>query len=277
MIKLFFKRLVKVIISCIYFIVLSLNNIFSKIFRGFASARLIIVMYHSIHSDQKDEFLKHVYFAKRAGILVFPEITNPLYPGKRHIAITFDDGFENFWQNGFPILQEHNIPSTVFVPTNFIGSRPGWIKDKSNRNIDEKVMSTNQLVNLPPDIVKIGSHGKSHSPLAKLNNEEIKNELEGSRQLLEQMLGREVRLLALPHGSFTPDIEEISLRAGYDRIFFCVPISTPTNFTNILAGRVDVTLSDWPIEYKLKYLGAYQWERYIFKLKTILRPVLNWN
>jgi len=277
MVKFFLKRLVKIFVSIIYIIIVTLNNIFFKIFRGVIPANLIIVMYHSGHSDQKDDLIKHVEFAKKVGILVFPEIKNPLHPGGRHIAITFDDGFENFYQNGFPILQEHDIRSTVFVPTDFIGSRQGWIKDKSNRNFNEILMSTNQLAGLPPEIVKIGSHGKSHSPFAKLDKEDIRIELEGSKQILERILGREIKLLSLPHGSFTPDIEELSLRAGYERILFCVPISGSTNFADLFAGRIEITLNDWPIEYKLKYLGAYQWERYIFKLNNILRLRQNWS
>jgi len=273
MFKIFIKRLLKIFISVVYIVFATLNKIFNGIFRNRTPTSLIIVMYHSVHSDQKDKFNKHVQFAKKVGIPVFPEIDQPVHPGERHIAITFDDGFENFYQNALPVLQEHNIPSTVFVPTDFIGVRPGWIKDKSHPNYNENLMSEIQLTGLPPDIVKIGSHCKSHLRLANLNDEDVRMELKESKRVLEKLLDREIRLLALPHGSFPPDIKEISLKAGYDRVFFCVPISRPTNFSNVLEGRIEITLNDWPIEYKLKYLGAYQWERYTFQLKNKLRLV----
>ena len=269
--KLFLKRLIKLFISVFYFVFSGLNRVFRRLFRKFSPANLIIVMYHSVHSDEKDKFIKHVQFAKKVGIPVFPDIDQSLQPGVRHIALTFDDAFENFYQNALPVLRRHNIPATVFVPTGFIGLKEGWIKNKSSRNFNENLMSATQLAELPTDIVRIGSHCKSHLPLARLNIEDRKEELEESKQMLEQLLGREIRLLALPHGSFTHDTEEISLKAGYDRVFFSEPIFRSTNFKSVKKGRIDVTLDDWPIEYKLKYLGGYQWERYSFKIKNILK------
>lgn len=38
------------------------------------------------------------------------------------IMVTFDDGFDDNYHNAFPILSELNIPATVFITTDFIGS-----------------------------------------------------------------------------------------------------------------------------------------------------------
>jgi len=37
-------------------------------------------------------------------------------------AITFDDGWLDFYTNAFPVLAANKLPSTVFLPTDFIGS-----------------------------------------------------------------------------------------------------------------------------------------------------------
>jgi peptidoglycan/xylan/chitin deacetylase (PgdA/CDA1 family) len=45
-------------------------------------------------------------------------------------AITFDDGWHDFYTNAYPIIQEKKIPATVFLPTNYMGTKQWFWTDR---------------------------------------------------------------------------------------------------------------------------------------------------
>ena len=46
------------------------------------------------------------------------------------LAITFDDGADDFEINAAPILRRYQLPSTMYVPTTFIGESMPWSHDE---------------------------------------------------------------------------------------------------------------------------------------------------
>ena len=48
----------------------------------------------------------------------------PNKPGKPiFVVITFDDGYQDFYTEAFPVLQNYGYTATVFLPTGFIDNR----------------------------------------------------------------------------------------------------------------------------------------------------------
>lgn len=45
----------------------------------------------------------------------------PLLP--KTVAITFDDCFENIYNNAYPILKKFNVPATMFITTGFVNAK----------------------------------------------------------------------------------------------------------------------------------------------------------
>ncbi len=57
---------------------------------------------------------------------------------KKTVALTFDDGYVDFYQNAFPLLLKYQIPATVFISTGNIGNDRGFWWDELEYIIFDK-------------------------------------------------------------------------------------------------------------------------------------------
>lgn len=222
----------------------------------------VVLMYHSVKAEDVAGFSRQMDLLKRHTCVVgadFPG-TSAL-PGRRYSALTFDDGFESFAQNVLPVLQEKEIPATVFVATRFIGGTPGWTSDRRPRGPVERLLGEDEIKALAEEgLAVVGSHSVSHRRLSRavLSAEEIWFELVESKRHLETMLGREVAMFALPYGAFDEEVLRAAKEAGYHRVFLSEPLGSLTNIDRHVVGRIDVEPTDPRFSFGLKVLGAYQ-------------------
>jgi peptidoglycan/xylan/chitin deacetylase (PgdA/CDA1 family) len=122
------------------------------------------------------------------------------------------------------------------------------------------------------DSITLGSHSSAHVLLAQTKRERAWEEIEGSRRELEGLIGREIRLFAFPYGDHDPETVKLCKMAGYEQAFTMLPNPVKTESANILRGRVKVHPMDWPIEFFLKFSGAYAWMTWWMKFKhSVLR------
>jgi hypothetical protein len=73
----------------------------------------------------------------------------------------------------------------------------------------------------------------------------------------------------------------LASRAGYKRVFLNVPVRARANCAADVVGRIEVSPTDWPLEYHLKIRGAYQWlpiaiatKRRLLATLTLLYPTV---
>ena len=88
------------------------------------------------------------------------------------------------------------------------GFRPILARLFENNNIgpaellNTNMLTRDQLRALAADpLVEIGSHSVTHRPLSQLSREEARHEIQESRRILEDLLGREVRHFCYPYGT----------------------------------------------------------------------------
>lgn len=179
---------------------------------------------------------------------------------KRFAAVTFDDGFVSVVEHALPELRMREIPFTVFVPTGCWGQRPSWVMNPKHKSWDERVLSQGELRTLASEpLVTIGSHSITHPNFLTLDREAAAREFGESKRELETVLGKPVELFSFPHGAHNRLLVEQAIELGYRRLFTVEPVPVTAASLGPLVGRVPVEPNDWPLEFKLKALGAYRW------------------
>lgn len=118
------------------------------------------------------------------------------------IALTFDDGYEDFYTDVFPILRMYGFRSTVYVIANYV-NRKGFL---SEGQLEELAAS---------GLVEIGSHSMDHADMTKLSVSEWSAQITESRTVLSSIVGSPVVSFSYPLGKFSP-VQALSVSgAGY--------------------------------------------------------------
>jgi len=188
-----------IFINIILTIFINLYNINTSFSQDSAS----IIMYHRFGEPrypstniQIERFKKHLEELEnpKYNVLGLLEIVNKLKAGKSlpdyAVGISIDDAFLSVYQNAWPILQNQNIPFTLFVAT-----------DPIDQGLSG-YMSWDQIRELKKNGVEIGSQTKSHPHMHKLTEKEIRKEINYSNSRFEEELGEIPKLFAYPYGEY---------------------------------------------------------------------------
>ncbi len=143
------------------------------------------------------------------------------------VLITFDDGLRDQYTYAFPILKKYNLKATFFIISE-ADRYPFYMTDDMIKEIDKS------------GLVTIASHTKHHVFLARYRADVRKEELEGSKRELEQLVGHSVATFAYPYGSWSPGIEQEVKNAGYHLGFWVVAGSLHTDSSRYLLRRITV-------------------------------------
>jgi peptidoglycan/xylan/chitin deacetylase (PgdA/CDA1 family) len=168
-----------------------------------------ILTYHSLDpSGSVISIAPHVFgeqmaFLAESGVPVVPLHAVRDTPGA--VALTFDDGFRNFYEHAFPVLQRYSLPATVFVVSGYCGRCNDWPTQPRDTGVPLlELMSWSAVEELSRAGIEIGSHTETHPHLSRLSAAEVERELSASRAALEDRIGKSVHTFAYPYGESTP-------------------------------------------------------------------------
>jgi peptidoglycan/xylan/chitin deacetylase (PgdA/CDA1 family) len=128
---------------------------------------------------------------------------------RARVMVTFDDGDVSNALRALPCLRALDLRAVFFITSEFVG-RAGMV-------------SPSQLRQLADGGMLIGSHGATHRFLSSLEDRALRDELQRSRDHLQQQTGRPVDLLALPGGRGGQRELDVARELGYRAVFGSQP------------------------------------------------------
>ncbi|MEO9944758.1 polysaccharide deacetylase family protein [Paraglaciecola sp.] len=187
-----------------------------------ANDNAVILVYHHVSTStppvtsvSPETFREHMsYLHKHHTVLPLQKVVESLQnkqplPDKA-VAITFDDGYQNIYENAHPIMQEFKFPYTIFVNPPLIG--------KAHYQLDWE-----QVKEMTTQGVSFANHSNHHSHmLTRAANESEDSWLKRStldvqqaEQQLTEKLGYSLKYFAYPYGEFNNKLKNRLTELGY--------------------------------------------------------------
>jgi peptidoglycan/xylan/chitin deacetylase (PgdA/CDA1 family) len=257
-------RVVKLLGALIDSPILELWRAMGKLFGQPFSGIAVAIYYHRVVPEDARRFARQMDHLIRwsepsgADRCVAPP------PGSRSVIVTFDDGWQSFHTTALPEIARRQIPVTLFSIAGRFGGR---LED----GVGERLLTAEELLSLPRELVTIGSHTCTHPDLPTLADPDMRRELRDSRKILQDLTKTGVDHFCFPYGSFSPRALALCAEEGYKKAFTGVPKLAMPSRDGFAVGRIAVEPSDWPLEFHLKISGAYCWVPLAIALKRTLR------
>lgn len=183
--------------------------------------RLPIITYHSIDesgsviSTRPEVFRRQMEFLSDKGYRavslgqMVAELTENSSPPLKTVALTFDDGFQNFFSEAFPVLEKHGFRATVFLVTDHCGGHNDWAGNPPELP-RSRLLDWPEIRQLNAGGIEFGVHTRTHPDLTKMSEPEIESEIAGAKTAIEDALGEKADTFAYPFGRFNPVVKRIA-------------------------------------------------------------------
>lgn len=233
------------------------------------------ILYHQI---KPSIFEKHIqYYSKHYNLCSLNKLRNHYENDaklpRNPLFITFDDG----WRSNYELLtliEEKEIPVTVFLTTGLIGSNmiPPPITVYNESSIEEleanfivrpeRTMLTFEEIKEMGKVVDFQAHGVHHHLSTVLTPEKLKEELLESKRVIEDITGKPVFAFAYPYNHASKREAEIVESCGFSFARIGDRIMNSSNSNRFLLNSIGIKQNSSVDALRKKLLRA--------ELKTIL-------
>ncbi len=207
-----------------------------------------------------------------------PSLSSP-----KPVALTFDDGFGDFYTAAFPILLQHGFRASMFLPTAFVGDERRAFRPRGSLRLStiRDCLTWSEVRELHAAGIQFGSHTVNHPKLVDLDWPEIESEISDSKSEIEQKLSHPVTAFCYPYAfpqaekDFAETFSQLLKRVGFES---CVT----TEVGRAKVGDDPLRLKRLPINScddrrlsQAKLEGSYDWvgvpQRFVKQAKRVLR------
>ena len=124
------------------------------------------------------------------------------------VALTFDDGFANFYTEAFPLLARNGFTATVLIVAGKCGQRGDWARQPSELK-DRELLTWSKIRELQAAGICFGAHSMTHPSLPDLAIDKAASEILDSKRAIEDRTGSATQCFAYPYGDYTRPIADI--------------------------------------------------------------------
>jgi len=128
------------------------------------------------------------------------------------VVLTFDDGYKDFFDTVVPILNALDFSATAFILAGLIGSLACWRKKELQSSV---LLNWNDIHSAIDAGYEIGSHGLYHPNYFHLSTGGLKQEIAGSKRIIEENIKAPIASFAYPSNIYNGQIMDIVKEAGY--------------------------------------------------------------
>ena len=202
------------------------------------------------------KFEQRMSFLKRHGYCVIPvdELVEGIRSHRKFqhntVAITIDDGYEDNWLAGYPVLKKYGFPATIFLVSDKIG-------------VDKDFLTWDQVKEMAGHGISFGGHTRHHVYLPSIKDDAVLvDEVAGARTVIEKQGGVPVTTFCYPTGGYTPRAQAIAREAGYQAAFTTNRSLEKKNGSDMYSLiRVPLREKDSDLTFWAKVSGYYNFFR----------------
>lgn len=229
-----------------------------------------ILMYHSIQDVDKYEIMRSLHVKPKAFATHMRILRALGYRGcsvsealdafetksqERLVAISFDDGYQNFFTNALPTLIKHGFSATVYPVVDYIGEYNHWdVKTGISRNA---LMTQTELHSCLESGIELGCHSATHKSL-KQKNVDLSKEITESKIRLETLLNTNITSFCYPYGHVNEKAVDTIKNSGYRSATTMIRSRANATDDPLLLPRIPVTWHTLPHLFLAKILTAYE-------------------
>jgi peptidoglycan/xylan/chitin deacetylase (PgdA/CDA1 family) len=165
---------------------------------------------------------------------LFSFIKGELKVTQKSVVITFDDGWLDNYLYAFPVLKKYHLNATIFVITDRVEMASGNVQSLPDavptHNESKALLEKGEACRVTLSwelmeemsaggLVKFYSHTKSHAKCNVLSEQQLREELGGSKGVIERKSGRPCPFLCWPYGKYNDGAVRLAREAGYEALF----------------------------------------------------------